>query len=216
LTRGWLLECSCAAPEDVQRHVSKQGLELLELSEIQADLLHRTEELIELIPSLSLLVASLVNEVHFLRADPGYDVSHSEPHWRSRIFVSLPDRLDDVGALRLAESVVHETMHLNLSLFEISQTIVADWQGVMSSPWRNEARPYQGVAHGLFVFACLRKFFEEIRHRKAGRGAYHIQRRIADIRAEITSIDLKELSQGLTTLGKILAGSWHAVGMAPA
>jgi HEXXH motif-containing protein len=156
-----------------------------------------------------------VNELHLLRADPGYDVSHSQPRWRSRVFVSIPDRSDDIGALRFAEGLVHEAMHLNLTLFEAHHPIITDQKGMMTSPWHAEQRPYLGVAHGLFVFTCLRAYFDELHGQKLRTVYEHTQTRITQIRSEVASISLVELSRGLTPLGRSLAASWHAVASAP-
>jgi HEXXH motif-containing protein len=212
--RGWLLERSGAVPVDVERQVKKQGLVPLDINEEPVDFFHRAEELIAFAPSLALLISSLVDQLHLLRADAGYDVSHSEPRWRSRIFVSLPDRSDDVGALRFAEGIVHEAMHLNLTLFEDRHPIVADLKGLMVSPWRTEPRPYQGVAHGLFVFACLRAYFNALRHWRLGTVSGHIETRIAEISSEISSINLTELNCGLTPLGQTFAAAWYGAATA--
>jgi HEXXH motif-containing protein len=159
-------------------------------------------------------VEAAVGKVYLLRAAAGYDISHSEPQWKSWIFVSLPDRADSVGALRLAEGVVHEAMHLQLTVFEDRNAIVADESGRMSSPWRRQARPFRGIAHGLFVFSCILAYFEALIDVVQGPAASHVLARIEDIRAEIATIDLEELSRGLTPIGAALARRWSDVALA--
>ena len=80
-------------------------------------------------PTLEAIAATVVLNMHLLIADPGYDTSHSEPRWRSTIFVSIPERSDGVGALRLAESIIHEAMHLHLTNAEAFAPLVKDFQG---------------------------------------------------------------------------------------
>jgi HEXXH motif-containing protein len=193
----------------VCRHVEAQGLIVRKLDDSDVALLKRAEKLIELVPSLATVVESLVYEIHLLAAEPGYDVSHSEPHWCSKIFVSIPERSDEVGALRLAEAVVHEAMHLELTNFEAQRPIVADLQGIMSSPWKRDLRPFGGIAHGLFVFTCLRAFFDKLICRSTNLGSAHIRSRINEIRADTASIKLTELCPGLTPLGIKLVVAWR-------
>ena len=208
--RGWLLGRIVPPPAAVRRSVEAQGLGFIGLEGVRPDLVNRAETLIAVVPSLAAIVGSMVDKLHPLKASPGYDISHSEPQWSSRIFVSIPDRSDDVGALRFAEGVVHEAMHLQLTLFEAQNPIVADLRGTMASPWRREERPYGGLAHGLFVFTCLRAFFFDLSSRKLGSISNHLQARIGEIQTEITSINLAQLSRGLTPLGAELVANWHA------
>jgi HEXXH motif-containing protein len=212
---GWLLKRIAGAPADVQNSVREEGLVLASFGEGQDSLFRRAEELIASVPRLTFLIKSLVEELHLLKADPGYDVSHSQPRWRSRVFVSIPDRSDDIGALRFAEGLVHEAMHLNLTLFEARHPIVNEQRGMMPSPWRVEPRPYSGVAHGLFVFACLRAYFDELRRHKLSTIHDHVQKRVTEIQSEVASIDLIELGAGLTPLGRSLAAKWHTVATDP-
>jgi HEXXH motif-containing protein len=207
--RGWLVGRVREAPLSVRRHIEAQSLILGCFSGNDTALLNRAEALIELVPSLATVVESIVDEVHLLVAETGYDVSHSEPRWRSKVFVSIPDRSDEVGALRFAEGVLHEAMHLELTVLESQQPIIADPQGTMTSPWKDDPRPFGGVAHGLFVFTCLRAFFDELMSGDPKAAFGHIRLRINEIRAETASIDLTKLQRGLTPLGAKLAAAWR-------
>jgi HEXXH motif-containing protein len=162
-------------------------------------------------PSLAATSAQVVGDIHLLRAARGYDVSHSEPRWRRRIFVSVPERVDDIGALRLAESVVHEAMHLHLTNHEIAEPLVMEFRRRMKSPWRAEPRSYQGVLHGLFVFSCLETYYRGIAStvEKEEGIARHRQGRVDEIQAEVASLDLAQLRGGLTFRGAALARQWH-------
>ena len=158
---GWLRGRTCRPSDAVRHHVERQGLRLQDHLQ-GAALLDEAEIVVELIPSLASVVRGWVGQLHLLDAVAGFDISHSEPQWRSRIFVSTPERTGQVGGLRIAESVIHETMHLQLTGYEAVEPIVADEAMTMPSPWRPVERPLRGVVHGLFVFTCLKAFFEEI------------------------------------------------------
>ena len=111
-------------PVEVRADIEEQGLTALDVNQASLALFHSAAAMIANVPSLKRIVAALVTDVHALAAAPGYDVSHSEPKWRSRVFVSVPERYDSIGAVRLAESVVHEAMHLHLTIFESEYPIV--------------------------------------------------------------------------------------------
>lgn len=198
-------------PADVTGKLRLNGLTVLGVEACPVDLFGRAYGLIRLVPQLCAIVAAVVENIHILSAAPGYDISHSEPCWRSSIFVSVPERDDDVGALRLAESIIHEAMHLHLTNLEALSRLVSDVAGVMASPWRTEARPYQGVLHGLFVFSCLAVYFERVLSgtELVPSARLHVRQRHCDILIEIASIDLDSLCSGLTPEGVELARRWR-------
>lgn len=166
--------------------------------------------LVALSPELAAIVSAAVATVHPLAAEPGYDVSHSQPRWRDRIFVSFPERADEVGALRLAESVVHEAMHLHLTTEEAVTPLVAVWSANAYSPWRGTARSVQGVLHGVFVFSCIRAFLSLAdRHAQpGGRARDHISGRLKDIAQELADVDVPYLVEALTPRGAALLRGW--------
>lgn len=212
----WLSDRIGSPPAFIRQHIKAQGLEPRELGVAELELFEAAEDMIALVPSLSAIVEAAVGEVYLLKAEAGYDISHSEPRWKSLIFVSVPDRTDSVGALRVAESVVHEAMHLQLTIFENATPIVADKSGTMTSPWRRKARPFRGVAHGLFVFSCLSAYFKALVDFTAEPASSHLQARIDDIRAEVATINLGELARGLTPTGGVLARRWYDIALANA
>jgi HEXXH motif-containing protein len=173
--------------------------------------LHRAALWIGLESSLAVTCAEVVGSIHLLAAASGYDISHSEPRWRQRIFVSVPERSDELGGLRLAESVVHEAMHLHLTNHEMAEPLVAEFGQRMKSPWRPEPRSYEGVLHGLFVFTCLASYFHRITSIRDHQEvlARHSKKRFNDIQSEIRNLDISQLCQGLTLRGAALARNWH-------
>lgn len=201
-----LLERVAPIPPAFTADLFARGLVGIEASSASLRLLSDAFSWIARVRDLASIVHALVSEIHLLAAEPGYDVSHSEPRWRSSIFVSIPDRGDEIGALRLAESVVHEAMHLQLTDREQHQQLVALEDGMTRSPWRDEARPYQGVLHGLYVFSCLAAFFRRLLSERAlGKaGRSHAARRVWEIAREVESIDFAALAAGLTDGGTVL------------
>lgn len=204
----WLRHRIVDARQDVVSHVARQGLTSLAATAINWDMCLRSQELIERCGDLAGLVRSVTHEIHLIDAVPGYDVSHSEPCWPHRILVSVPDRHDEIGALRFAEGVIHEAMHLTLTLLEKDRPLVRSTADTMPSPWREEPRPIGGVLHGLFVFCCLHAAFRKIAGAIDATVADHVSGRLRDIAEEVGSIDLATLSAGLTPFGCTLARQW--------
>jgi HEXXH motif-containing protein len=194
--------------------VEAEGLRLRVPHALPFPLARAAEDLIGLLPSLSRIAEQSISAVHLLSAEPGFDISHSEPRWRSTIFVSMPERTDGVGNLRFAEGVIHEAMHLHLTNAEEVTPLVNDFDGRMPSPWRAEARTYQGVLHALFVFACLAAFFRQIRRwggMEQDGCQSHVGVRLSEIQSEMARLDVSRLIAGLTARGAELAGFWHTM-----
>ena len=164
------------------------------------------------VPELEALVLQVVHDIHPLAGEPNYDVSHSQPQWRETIFVSCPERDDDLGALRLAESIVHEAMHLHLTNEEAQAPLVAVPSEMTHSPWRDIDRPVQGVMHGLFVFACIHRFLQmlTIALPLADYVHHHVTCRLDTIAKELGQIDLQDLARNLTSRGQAGVVSWIA------
>lgn len=194
-------------PPSIAPNLRAAGLILAEPNALSAPPLRAALSWIARVPNLASIVEATVSEIHFLEAEPGYDISHSEPQWRTRIFVSIPDCDGAVGALRLAESIVHEAMHLHLTNLEERIPLVANFNDLVASPWRIERRPYQGVLHGLFVFCAIACFFEAVTKKESltPSSRYHVAKRMAQITDELESIDLNGLCDGLTEPGAELA-----------
>lgn len=169
----------------------------------------RAAGLIAQVPDLHDAVEAAVMHVHPLDALPGYDVSHSEPRWRTTVFVSVPERGDTVGALRLAEGIAHEGMHLLLTEWESAGAFVAETGAVMHSPWRGTARPAQGVLHGTFVFVCIAAFLSRLPGSGLDRhGRDHVARRLREISGELGEVDLAMLRSYLTPRGASHLDHW--------
>lgn len=169
--------------------------------------------LIAEVPDLHGAVRAAVMHVHPIDAPPGYDVSHSEPRWRTTVFVSIPERADTVGRMRLAESIVHEGMHLLLTTWELAGAFVADERVKLHSPWRGTARPAQGVLHGTFVFLCIAAFLSRLPGSGLSlSGRDHVARRLEEISAELDEVDMDGLRSVMTPRGTSHLDRWTGLG----
>ena len=114
------------------------------------------------VPTLQTTIAALVRVCHILKADDDYDVSQSDPHVPFSIFISVPRRRRPNDALRVIESIVHEAMHLQLTLIERELPLVGMSVSTHFSPWKGTYRSLQGVLHALYVFRVIDEFFKRL------------------------------------------------------
>jgi len=117
-------------------------------------------ELIRTIPSLSESIFALVKSLHLIKLeDDTYDVSFSEPLLPFSIFVSVPRKRMKSDFLRVAEAIVHEAMHLQLSLIEKVMPLINSNEQKFYSPWKDEYRNSTGILHALYVFKVIESFY---------------------------------------------------------
>lgn len=146
-------------------------------------------------------VGSLAWAIHVLDAEAGYDVSHSDPSVPFSMFVSAPREGETDGAIRLAESMIHEAMHLQLTLIECVLPLISDDASQSYSPWQGRMRPLQGILHGAYVFAVIRQVLDRLTQVDAAHRSYAV-RRSGEIAEEATA--LGDINEGLTSLGQKL------------
>jgi HEXXH motif-containing protein len=159
---------------------------------------------ISLIPSLAASVGALALSAHILTVeDPSFDISFSDPGIPFSIFMSVSQ--GRAANLRLAEAIIHESMHLQLSLIEQLVPLVNDHRMTLYSPWKREDRPLAGIIHGLYVFCVIDKWLESITTQHTSQ-EYIIQRR-AQIAEEIQEIEAIGIKVGLTAEGQRLLAS---------
>ena len=211
--KSWIIERLGPVPADLASHLRTAGLDPAPPGMVRDAwaLFEQAVGLIARVPDLQHAIAAVVGHVHALKAPPGYDVSHSEPRWRTTIFVSIPEISDAVGALRLAESITHEAMHLLLTDWEAVGAFVADAEAMLYSPWRRSERSARGVLHGTFVFVCIQSFFSRLSAIGLGpAGTEHVQRRLREIADEFDTVDLPSLRSVLTLRGQAFLEEWIA------
>ena len=155
------------------------------------------------------VVLDIVRSIHLLEAEsPDHDVSYSHPDIPFSIFVSVPEYRTEQSILRLAESILHEAMHLNLSLIEKRSAIIEPESIARRfySPWRGQERPIRGVLHGVYVFRCIYEFFETLlREPNTKTIQRHCRARQNEIVREFESICEFPLCPGLTRIGASFA-----------
>lgn len=170
---------------------SKLALEDLpiadDVSECDVAQLRAAVAAISSVEGLAETVASVAWACHVLLADPGYDVSHSAPDLPLSVFVSIPNAAEPDAVLRLAESLIHEAMHLQLTFIESVVPLVKSTEATAFSPWKGEDRPVQGVVHALYVFAVIREAFSTLGvvHPEA---ASYASRRSAEMADEVEAM----------------------------
>lgn len=194
-------------PQEISVDLAGRGLLLADRNSDHEATIGAAGQIISRVPSLAGVVLRCVERLVVLQApDDCHDVSHSEPRWPGIIFVSVPPA-GPVGELRLAEGIVHEAMHLNLTRLEEERSLV---QGSMPlySPWKREARAPSGVLHGLYVFCCLHSFFRAL-HRVGPLSSaqrVYLDSRLRDIAAEVRLVDRPAFEAQLTNTGLDLCG----------
>jgi hypothetical protein len=153
----------------------------------------------------ALAVSSVLSTVHILKPkSPDYDVSYSEPALPFSIFVGVNPKPRVDSDLRLVECILHECMHLQLTLIEEIVSLAASSSELHHSPWRQTVRPTRGVLHALYVFRVIQEFFsvaltsanfndEERRHAR---------RRVNEIGSEVAQVGDLSASQDLTSAGR--------------
>lgn len=166
-------------------------------------------ETIRLIPSLFVTVRCLVKCIHLIKLeDDEYDVSFSEPHVPFSIFVSVCKENTHINALRVAEAIVHEAMHLQLTLIENVIPLIVQEKELVYSPWREEYRPSQGVLHAIYVFKIISDFMKKIsttsqNYEVSWRN--YLNSRISQIQEQFSGLEFVENRFDLTPNGIIFA-----------
>lgn len=202
----WLSTRVAAPAALVMQELEARGFTFLGPTEITEckPVLNAAAEIIDRVPSLADVVRQHVRWLSLLAADESYDISHSEPRWPDWIFVSCPTASGEVAALRVAENVVHEAMHLQLTIIERRVTLIEDQCAKLQSPWKAELRDLGGILHGLYVFRVVSRFLNKsgVTAGLSPGGIAHVRRRLDEISHEIAAVNKSELSDGLTIAGR--------------
>ena len=164
--------------------------------------------LISAVPTMHTTVSQYLRSFHVLEsAGIDEDVSHSDPEVPFSIFASVPPA-NRAGRVRLAESIVHECMHLQLTLVERVLTLarVRVPEARFFSPWRQTLRPVSGVLHGFYVFAVVHEFFRALSRTASltSEESVFVRRRRSQIREELAQVALRSFADELTADGRLL------------
>ena len=166
-------------------------------------------QLLEYVVSSSRCIHALVRSIIVLVPDnPDTDISYSHPAIPFSIFISCSAQPSDYQEIRMLEAILHEAMHLQLSLIERYIPLIESTgeTKLYYSPWRNEARPARGVLHGLFVFRAIYEFFSIlIVHPQSVSVKFYVNKRLENIAHEIGSLTGFSASPALTATGVLFA-----------
>ena len=155
-------------------------------------------------------VAGLCRSLHVLIASgTDFDVSYSDPSLPLSVFVSCPLPAERHRVERLAENVVHEALHLQLSLVERVWSLVIDVpnEEPVFSPWKDEWRTVRGLVHAVYVFGNLRCFWKGVASKQPDSSSF-AQARIQTIDTEMAAAAHLLRCESLTAMGRRLATSF--------
>ena len=173
-------------------------------------ILVKSLDLIRVVRPLLGTVAGVCRSSHVLLA-PGKDtdVSFSDPCLPFSVFVSCPLAEERDRVERLAESLVHEALHLQLSLVESVEQLVTDVpdEKLVVSPWKGEGRNVRGLLHAVYVFGNLRYFWKSIMSNAPDSSSF-ARSRVETIKTDLArAVHLVE-SKSLTAAGRKMADSF--------
>lgn len=154
--------------------------------------------------SLKYTIEKLVKSIHPLKyLDLGYDTSFSEPILPYSIFLTFPYYNEKNSTKRFLESLIHEALHLQLSLIERKILLVDQNLDLKDcySPWKGEGRTTQGLLHAIYVFSNIQALWEKFID--YDNDAY-AKKRVEEIKLQIYKSQHIFNSSALTENGSIL------------
>ena len=193
---------------DVVRQITDGDIQLLDTHSIAGTVAHQLGEalsLLDLVPTVGLTVCQLVRALHVI--DPGdndTDVSFSDPSVPFSVFVSVPRTQSEIVTLRIAEAILHESMHLHLTLIGKVVPLVRPEGRMYYSPWRDEERDSEGTLQAIYVFSVIRSFFAVTPALRSAEANAYVRDRKKQIESEITQAHPFRGCDELTPDGAIL------------
>lgn len=178
---------------DLKEFYKKHGIEPLEITnekfENEFIKIKTALDIFQKVKPTENFILNIIKSVQLIKAEySDTDISYSHPEIPFSIFFSVCEEISIISDLRVAESILHEAMHLKLTLIEnIVPLVIPNARGVYFSPWRDEPRPARGVLHGLFVFKALLDFFEDLIETNIAEKEY-IQLRINQIKEDLCQL----------------------------
>ena len=196
-------------PSYIARQVAATKVRFMDVDGIVNTISYQLEEacsVLSLVPTAWPTVCTLVRSLHLIDSNSDEtDVSFSDPSIPFSVFISIPKTWSQVAALRVAESLLHEAMHLQLTLVEQVVPLVQPDQGMYYSPWRQDHRDSESILQALYVFAVIRSFLSRIpawRHSTAV--SDYLANRIAQIDRQIAQLQYFRECDELTPTGAAL------------
>lgn len=190
-----------------KRKLSANGLEFysyedflnLKLDEV----IFMALEKISATPGLYVSTELLAKNIVLLKPRDSFsDTSYSSPQIPFTIFISIPrDRVENI-ALRVAESIIHECMHLQLTLLEERIPLIISDAERHFSPWKGEFRNSSGILHALYVFSVILQWIKSFPLHDSD--ANYIKCRIRQILSEVPQIEKIRYSSDLTSHAQLI------------
>ena len=157
--------------------------------------LQESLDILAAIPTVYATVSCLVASLHILQPeDDDFDISYSLPNIPFSIFVSVPSKRMENDVLRVAEAILHEAMHLQLTLIEQFVPMIIEADEKYFSPWKNEYRNPRGVLHAIYVFCVIKQFFELLTKEDISTSSI----RYLNKRCNVISVQLAEIYDFIT------------------
>ena len=152
-------------------------------------------------------ITHFVRSLHVLKPpDDDTDISFSDPAAPFSAFVSVPIKVSVDAPWRVAESILHEFMHLQLTAIEHVVPLLANSNGALYSPWRREMRPVAGVLHGAYAFFGVNNFvLQALRFSNSTRISSYLLDRHRTLREQFAEIQSLSDSDSLTPIGSAFA-----------
>lgn len=200
----------CSIPEEIVAMYSYTGSKPYSLETLQnstvLQCLQESLDVLALIPTVYETVSCLVACLHIIQPeDDEFDISYSLPNIPFSIFVSVPSKRMENDRLRVAEAILHEAMHLQLTLIEQCVPMIIETDEKYFSPWKNENRHPKGVLHAIYVFCVIKQFFELLIKQDISTSSMQfLNDRCNVISNQLTEINDFRNCQYLTESGKIL------------
>ena len=200
-------------PLELTLNDRRKNIDTYKLAELQSlpvlDCIDDALEWLKIESSIIDTIKTLVRNIHLLKlVDDEYDVSYSLPNIPFSIFVSVPSKRVDNDSLRVAEAILHETMHLQLTLIEEEMPLVNQSDQKYFSPWKNEYRHARGIIHALYVFRTIREFIKKIlRTDNNQSNQKFLIKRKGEIDSQLISLNDFGMSEALTKQGGLLASA---------
>ena len=197
----------------LQSFYDEHGLHVSDIQNNLNNIIAKVESALQVIrsvPEVFSFINKIVKSVQIIDAEySDTDTSYSHPDIPFSIFFSVCEEESIISDFRVAESILHETMHLMLTLVEIHVDLIEpNSQETFYSPWRDESRQIRGVLHGLFVFRGLLEYYKLMKNIfSTSNELGYIQLRIDQIKREIYQVKEFASCSDLTKDGAILTAN---------
>ena len=157
--------------------------------------------------SASDTIEHFVRSLHVLKPpDNDTDISFSDPEAPFSAFVSVPTKSTPEASWRVAESILHECMHLQLTAIEHVVPLLTTSNGTFYSPWRREIRPVSGVLHGAYAFFGVNDFvLQALRFVDSTPVRSYLRARHCTLREQFAAIQSLGDSESLSPIGSAFA-----------